>query len=197
MIKWIFLGILLVLVTGIGAFIYHESQQKAVIRTSLSERSKEYIKEQSRTNSDWEYLDFDGPQGEDTRNKRIGRKDCYSFVIPYRVTIHKEEEKDCMTRYDFDTPKGYIRAYISATSNTSLGDLGPVLSRRSDTSYSEESKVVNGRQFLIFRLKGDTYESNVFALANGKYFAFIFSTKTNENLDADLDSMLSSLQLSL
>lgn len=186
---------------SLGFFVYRESQQKPIISTTLSARSQEYIKGQKAVSNDtFQNADFTGPSGPDTRNQRIGKDGCYSFVMPYRVSTTRNDPdangNTCFARYSFDVPKGAITVYKSQQNATSWDDIGGVKFRRDHKDeYTEEQKTFNGTTYLIFRLKGDLYESNVFYFTPDYTFTFNLLTKTNKDLDADLYSMLESLEI--
>ena len=198
--KRIVIVFVLLLIIG-GLFLYSEYNQKPSIQGVLSQRSKEFLDSQKNSaNSNLKDINLSGPQGEDTRNKRIGRENCYSFVIPYRVAITKIEDvkgNECYARFTFDSPKGAIVVYKTVKSVSSWDDIPAVIQRRRDTDeyLPEEEKILGGKKFLMFRIKGESYEKNVFYIAPSYFLVFNLLTRANENLDSDLDRMLSSLEI--
>lgn len=186
-------------IIGGGVFFYYtQLRQTPNIRTTLSDRSQTFLKKQQQSSdSELKFVDISGPAGEDTKNKRIGRENCYSFVIPYRVTLTQYEDSSgnvCSARFSFDTPKGAVFAYMYQKTVGSWDDIPGVSFRRKKTDeYIEEMKTLNGKTFLLFRLKGDVYESNVFYYTAEYFFVFNLLTRTNENLDKDLEKMLETL----
>lgn len=200
MLKKILLGVvLMVLIVG-GVFVYRELQQKPEIQNTLSERSQQFIKTQQGTHSELDTADFTGPTGEDTRGKRIGKDGCYSFVTPYRISSVREEkdseQNECFKRFSFDSPKGMFVVYIETRPISSWDDVGGVSFRRRKTDeYSEEMKTINGKQFLMFKTKDQLYEKNVFYYTPKYSLTFNVITKTNENLDKDVETILASLQV--
>lgn len=201
MFKKILLIIFAALLLFVGIFVFIEFRQKPVISNKLSERSKEFLEGQKFVaNSNLSNLNLNGPVGEDTRNKRVGRDKCFSFVIPYRITIGKYEDQEgsqCYTRLSFDSPKGSIVAYKFTKPVSSWEDIPAVIQRRRDTDeyYPEEEKTLNGKTFILFKGKTDTYEKNAFYFTPEYFFVFNLLTKTNENLDKEMDAMLSTLEV--
>ena len=201
MLRKIFLALFIfILITG-GIFVFIELRQEPVISNKLSERSKEFLEGQKFvTNSNLSNLNLNGPVGEDTRNKRIGRDKCFSFVIPYRITIGKYEDQEgseCYTRLSFDNPKGAIVAYKFTKPISSWEDIPAVIQRRRDTDeyYPEELKTLGDKSFIMFKGKTDLYEKNAFYFTPEYFFVFNLLTKTNENLDKEMDAMLSTLEI--
>jgi hypothetical protein len=202
MVKKVLLISLLVLSVAGGYFIYHEFKQKPTMTTTLSARSKDFLKRQEFVgNSELQNVNIEGPSGQDTRNTRIGQKGCFSFVIPYRVTITNTEDSGtgntCYVRYAFDMPTGAVVAYKTMQQATSWDDVGGVAYRRrkTDEYFPEERKMYNGREFILFKSKNDMYEKNAFYLASNYVLVFNLLTKSNENLDSDMDKMLMSLEI--
>ncbi len=200
MLKKILLILLIIFFVFLGMFVFIELRQKPIISNELSQRSQEFIKGKKFTNnSQWANLNLKGGEGEDTRGKRIGRDNCYSFVMLYRVTIAKYEDQSgnvCTSRFSFETPKGAILAYEYVKPVASWDDIPAVVQRRRQTEeyYPEELKTLNGKTFLMFRTKNDVYEKNVFYYTDSYFLVFNFLTRTNENLDRDLDTMLASIE---
>jgi hypothetical protein len=191
---------ILIVIAGLAVFYYTQVRQQPKISNTLSTRSQEFIKKQQRTtDTDLKFINLTGPAGEDTRGKRIGRENCYSFIMPYRVTISKFEDTSgntCSARFNFDNPKGAIFAYMYKKPVASWDDVSGVSFRRSKTDeYEEEMKTFNGKNFLLFRTKGDLYEKSAFYYTPNYFFVFNLLTKTNENLDKDFEKMLESLEL--
>lgn len=202
MLRKILFGFLSVIIIFAVIFFFSELNQKATIKGSLSERSQEFIENQkiSTRSSILKEVDLTGPTGEDTRDKRIGRDNCYSFIIPYRVAIKRFDDASgniCYGRFTFDSPKGAIVAYITPKIVSSWEDIPAVIQRRRDTDeyYPEEQKNLGGKNFIMFRLKDGSYEKHAFYYSPDYFFVFNLITKTNENLDRDLDKMLSSLEI--
>ena len=71
---------------------------------------------------------------------------------------------------------------------------GVSMRKRFTDKYSEEKKVINGTEYLIFRGKSGSYEANVFAIHNGKSLVFNLMTHSPENFDKELMSMLESIE---
>lgn len=185
---------------SVGALIYWQTKQTARISENLSDRSKEFLKKQSKAaGSDLKNVNLEAPSGEDTRGKRIGREGCYSFVVPFKVdktSLEDQPGSECYGRFTIDLPKASIVVYKETKVVNSWEDVSGVSSRKAKTTeYSETQKTLNGKDFLIFSLKSDLYERNAFYYTPTYYLVFNFLTKTNENLDAELESMLSSLEI--
>ncbi len=195
----IFFIIFIVFFVLIVGFYYTQVIQRPKISSRLSSRAQEFVKEQQFSgDSALKFINLTGPVGEDTRNKRIGRKDCYSFIIPYRVTVSRFEDSSgnsCTARFSFDKPRGSIFAYIYKKPVSSWDDVSGVSFRRKHPEeYEEKVKKIGDKTFLMFRLKSDIYEENVFYYISDYFFVFNFITKTNENLDKDLEGMLKTLE---
>lgn len=201
MFKKISLVLLMIIFVSAGIFVFFELRQKPVINNNLSKRSQEFIEgKKFASNSQWSNLNLDGSEREDTRGKRIGRDNCYSFVMLYRVTIAKYEDQSgnvCTSRFTFENPSGAILAYKYVKPVSSWDDIPAVSQRRRQTEeyFPEEQKILNGKNFIMFRTKNDIYEKNVFYYTDSYFFVFNFLTKTNENLDKDLDTMLATLEI--
>lgn len=197
----ILLALIILIIGFVALFIFIESRKKPVISNKLSERSKEFLEGRKNiANSNLSNLNLNGPVGEDTRNKRVGRDECFSFVIPYRITIGKYEDQEgseCYTRLSFDSPKGAIVAYKFTKPISSWEDIPAVIQRRRDTDeyFPEELKALGGKKFIMFKGKTDLYEKNAFYFTPEYFFVFNLITKTNENLDKEMDAMLSTLEV--
>lgn len=200
-----FRKILLIIFVGMllfaGIFVFIELRQEPVISNKLSQRSKEFLEKQKfAPNSNLSNLNLNGPIGEDTRGKRVGRDNCFSFVIPYRITVGKYEDQEgseCYTRLSFDSPKGAIVVYKFTKPMSSWEDIPAVIQRRRDTDeyYPEELKTLGGKNFIMFKSRADLYEKNAFYFTQEYFFVFNLLTKTNENLDKEMDAMLSTLEI--
>jgi len=201
MLRKIFLILIIGCIVLATFFIFTQLRQKSIISNTLSERSLEFIKGQKFvTNSSWSNLNLKGPVREDTRGKRIERDNCFSFVILYRITIGMYDDQqgsECYARFSFDTPKGAIVAYKFTKPISSWEDIPAVIQRRRDTDeyYPEERKTLNGKAFLMFKSRNNVYEKNAFYYTSSYFFVFNLLTKTNENLDKDMDNMLSTLEI--
>ncbi len=196
--KKIALGFL-VLFLLIGFVVSRNIKQKPVIRNTLSDRSKEFLKSQKfAPNSKWGNINLEGSVKEDTRNQRVGKENCYSFIIPYRVSIGNYDEQPsnkCYMRLSFDSPRGATVTYMYDDDAASFDDIAPVVQRRRDTDqyYPEEQKTLGGKTFVMFKGKTDAYEKSAFYFTPSYVFVFNLITRTNENLDLDFDQMLSTL----
>jgi hypothetical protein len=192
--------VLAILIVGL-ILISTQIKQKTVINSSLSERSKEFLEgKKFAPNSQWTNVNLSGPQKNDTRNQRIGKDDCYSYVIPYRVTVgHYDEQPGtkCYMRVSFDKPRGAILTYISKTEAKGFDDFASIKQRREQTEefYPEEVKTIGTKTFIMFRGKGGSYEKNAFYFSSSnEVFVFNLITRTNENLDKEFDKMLATVE---
>ncbi len=193
--------ILLCILMGLGGglVIYFLGQQKAEIQTdTLTERSKEFLEEQKSNNaSDWRFARLE--KGADEAGSFVGQRQkigkCFSFVMAFRVH-NPREDGECNWYFGIEKPRGFITAYMVDANGVKTPEQidGVSMRKKFPEKYAEETKVVNGVTYLIFRGKSGVYEANAFALYNGKALTFNLITTSPDSFDKEFLTMLESIE---
>lgn len=191
--KVIIIFLVIVILCGVGFYVYL-LRQRAIISTTLSDRSKEYLKSRSEKNTEdtsLEYVDIDKKQAQ--RNVEVTIGDCFSIKIPFQVTNTRFKKDECFGNFSIENPKGILVVYEN---KGKIGDFDQVpgvsLRRIKSSEYKEEKKIINNIQYVLFEKKGDTYEKIAFSYDSAAYFTASLIGYSNENLDDKLDEILAS-----
>lgn len=192
MIKKILLstaGLFALVVIGVIAF---EFFQKPKIGNTLSERSKEFIEKQKVEEGSSKFNNLVAEKGEDFKGKRITVDDCFSFVMPYSV-FNQRQEGECSGYFAFERPRGTIVAFMEKATSASIDDASGVSMRRLESEKYEEKKYeIDGRSFVGFVDKTNTYSITTYHYISEKYF--ILTLKLPEENEKALREILASLE---
>ncbi len=175
--------------------INFNKENKGTISGNLSKRTQEYVKERKiKGELSWLGVNLN-KKGEVEGAKSIQVDRCFSLEIPFSVTEEKNKG-ECFKIFFTDEPKGTVVVYLRDVDYISIDDDPGVRMRRLDSEkYEEKIKNYNGYEFVIFRVREDSYEKSAFYLADGKLFVLNLIVQTNENLDAEFEQMLSSVKI--
>lgn len=198
MIKKVILLIILIGIIGGVITVVLTTKKSSVQTGTLSERSQAFIDEQKKNNqSDWRFarLDKESDKAGSFVGKRVEVGDCFSFVMVFRVT-NPREDGECNWYFGIEKPKGFITAYIlSGSAIHSVDQIdGVSMRQRSPEKYSEERRMINGVEYLLYKSKSGQYEANAFALLNGKPLIFNLITTSPDTYDKELNAMLGSIE---
>ncbi len=186
----------MVLCIGIGIFLFLNTKQSTSVSNTLSERSKEYLKNRSN-NPDTSLNNVAVTEGGTITPSEttftVG--DCFSITVPFRVDNERNQGL-CGKRIAITKPQGSIVVYQERGEVASIDEVPGVSMRRlyKDT-YEEEAKVINNKTFFLFKnLESGTYEKNVFLHMSDRYFILNLSASGGPELDTKLFQMLASLE---
>jgi hypothetical protein len=192
--KLIIIGILLIVAVGIGSLIVLNPDKH--ISNKLSDRSRQFLaKEKKDTNSDLAYANVDQSNSTQPRSESIDVGDCFSFTVTYHITNVRSEGK-CQEYLAISDPDGKIVTYQRLGNANSFDSVEGVSFRRQHPeTYTETSKTINGRNYLIFTTKDGPWEASAFTYGNGYYLVFNLLLNANEDYSQDLYKMLGSIEL--
>lgn len=190
--KRIVLGVLVLLFLATGGFVLL-SRQKPKISNTLSSRSQEYLKNRDETkDTSLRYVDLN--KKENTANKTHTVGTCFRFKIPFRVGITRLE-KECEGYYQILNPSGRVLAYVDKSPGAQDQMSGIGMRRKMTDLYSEETKLIGKREFIIFTRKDAIgYDKNVYYHTPEWYMVLNLSGNTGDNLDTKLIEMLASVE---
>lgn len=194
--KLIMVILLLACVVGLiaGGVVLLSPQES--ISTHLSARSQQFLQQQ-KFNADSDLADAsnDTVNSNDTRNTRVNVTDCFSFIMPYHVDNSRNDEK-CMGYYSFTSPSGKVVTYRRPGTFTNFDSVEGVSFRRNNPqTYTETSKTIKGRNFLIFTTKDGPWEANAFTYGKDYYLVFNLMMNDSESRMDDLVTILASLEM--
>jgi hypothetical protein len=188
-----------ILIGSIGIFTFlNTSYAKAFLmgknikNDSMSERSKEFIKDQKDESELWNNANFMKRQeGEFTV---VNVDDCFTINIPYQVT-NQRKDAPCDFHIAVTRPKASIIAYVTDLPGAGLNeDSGVRLRRRKTDKYSEYSYKSNIGTYLIFKHKVSAFERNAFLAHEGKLLVVNVIALVPDDLTNDFHEMLNSVQ---
>lgn len=174
------------------SIITFEFLQKPEFSSTLSQRSKEFIKNQSIGGGINKYAPLIAEKGEDTKSKTMTVGDCFSFVMPYSV-FNMRQEGECNGYFAFNRPKGSIVAFMEEAINPTIDEAPGVLMRRLNPEDYEEKEIKIGeKSFVGFVDKRESYTITIYHLVSGKYF--IMTLNLPEEDEKSLKEILFSLE---
>lgn len=192
MIKKISIGILIVFIVIVVSLIIFEKLQKPKISNTLSDRSKEFIKNQQVSDKGGEFNTLVGKKGEDFKGDRVKIGECFSFVMIYSV-LSSRREGDCGAYFAFDRPRGSIVAFMEPASSDSIDQASGVSMRRQfKDKYDEKEYKIGEKSFVGFIDKTNIYSITIYHYVSGKYLVFTLNLPKED--DASLRELLSSLE---
>lgn len=187
-------------IIGIGIYFYYYSTHRSSINSpgTLSTRAKEYLHTDKREyNEDWRNVSFKEKYETDVSKKQVNIDNCFSIYIPFLISLHRPEGS-CGHFFMLKEPKGTVVVYDRETEITSLDEETGVNFRRSVSKEYVEAKVtVNGRSFLTFKKKGESYEKTAFLLHTNKLFVITLSAVDSTGMEPNFMTILNSVQFDL
>jgi hypothetical protein len=164
---------------------------------SLSERAKEYLREQKNGSRQWTRL---GGQDKPSIRQVLGGRrvrvgECFELEIPFPIESVKDKG-DCFDLFRISSPRGRIAAYRKRVSVRALEEVPEVQMRRlKNDVYVEKRRVLEGREFLVFQKKGSDYQKTAFQLVGDRLFVLSFVAYDQaDDFDGQFIKMLSSLE---
>ncbi len=178
--------------------LYYQSKGRKTIRKTLSERAKEYLKEQNHA----QFMIGDSIEEKDSAPKDAavyGKKDkmnnCFNFTVPFTVN-NKHHEGDCSEYFSITQPRGTIYANRYTVTSTSPDDLSDISMRRVYKDKYEESRLYGGgREFIIFRNKEEPYQKTAFYFSDGKVFIVTLTSDNTPEVEIKFKTILTSVEL--
>jgi hypothetical protein len=184
------------IIVAIGGLVYSQGFGRKDIRKELSDRAKEYLKDQDKTQSLREADLGDKPRPASTvYGKKEKMNDCFNFSIPFTIDNH-HQEGTCNEYFSLTNPRGTIYANEVSTSIVSINDLSDVTMRRAMPDNYEESHLQAGqRDFLVFRNKQEGFQKTAFYFTGDKIFTLTFSSDNVPASEQKFKAILASLEL--
>lgn len=183
--------VILLVFSFIGIFVF-ETYFGKTISNSLSDRSREYIKEDNISNSESVFSQALEKNKNDTKGKRMYIGECFSFIMPFKVS-NERQDKECEGYFGIENPRGTIVAYIREGRVGTFDQMEGVSFRRQDKNYKETKENINGREYLLFKNTQSGYQKSAFYLDSEYYFIITLTAQTDKNLDQEFKKILSSI----
>lgn len=198
--KITFLWIIIVLAICISGTYYYLTRQESIILDELSARAKAYIEEKQKDqSSEWRLKNIGKGKHEvvvePQKQKETFATDCFKIVVPFSV-LKSQLRGDCTLDISTDDPRGRLLVMVQGVGAAKVDDIDQVVMRRSQPEvYTERRLNVDGREFIIFRTKQDTYESVAITHFQGNSVSVSFFTANNASYDTTLEEMVRTLEL--
>ena len=192
--------IVVFVVIVVGFFSYISFVQTTTISPHLSDRSKQYIEEQKRTqHSVWSGVNFESKNKfkmteSEVLSAQQMHQECFNLTIPYEIELRRQLE-GCNTQIHTTNPKATIVVTVMENKGGDLSAIAAIQLRRNKADiYQESSKYVNGREYIVFEKQDWTYEKTAFTNWNGDVVTLTLSAPSNRKMNTVFDNLLSSFE---
>jgi hypothetical protein len=191
--KKVFLIFIILVVSIGGFFVYKELTQKAVIRSEISDRSKKFLSKQKSDNGMWEDANVNKPADEGNKNITVDK--CFSFIMTFTVRFSRKDGP-CEVSYGLSSPRGTLVMYKRSGKVGSFEAVPGVSMRRIHTDkYTEESRNINGKTYLIFTQTKEEQILSAFYFEPGSYFVANLLGSTSDESKEKLIQLLETVKL--
>ena len=182
------------LLTGIGVYLATSIKPSINQDGQLSERSKQFLENRKKNNSDegWRDVNFEKKRMTDGEldNNYVTIDNCYRLKVPFGVA--REEERDTCTYALFLEPIGLLVVSYKDSGETNVESIsGVIMRRQKETEYKERQS----ESFVVFRKNASEYESSAFIIRNNKILTISLSIASNEDFDSKFDEILKGIEL--
>ncbi len=182
------------LLIGIGVYLATSIKPSINQDGQLSERSKQFLENRKKNNSDegWRDVNFEKKRMTDgeLENNHVTIDNCYRLKVPFGVS--REEERDTCTYALFLEPTGLLVVSYKDSSEKSVESIsGVIMRRQKETEYKERQS----ESFVVFRKNASEYESSAFIIRNNKILTISLSISSNEDFDSKFDEILKGIEL--
>ncbi len=179
-------------------FIYREFQQRAVIKTTLSARSKEFLKAQQKdVNSDWQQVQIEDkrPKQHAFDEQRLDVGKCGSIIVPVKIESVRQDGP-CTVFLRTSFPTGSIALSITPVGFVQTTDApGARLRHTQSEDYTEQEVQTNGKTFLVYTKKDGSERTAFYAFDNQLFSMSTLAAGEEKEMQEKLLLMLGSLVL--
>lgn len=196
--KKIILIVVLVMIAGVVIYIallYRTKNSGEISQGSLSDRSKEFLRQQQKAPESDLFAAQLNATPDTTSIARLIAKGCFSFRPNMKIQ-QTQYGDNCSITVLTESPRVTVVAFLRKGSFATLEDDPGVKMRRLNADqYSEKTQKIKDNEFSVFRLKDESkYESSAFTLIKGSLFAVSITSNTNEDLDKKLQYIINSVE---
>jgi hypothetical protein len=168
------------------------------VNTTLSDRAKEFIKQQRDTNNSYWQQSSVGKEVSAAPNQAdLSVGPCFRIHIPFPLKYNKLEG-ECLANLTTLSPDGgRIITYANKTNANSVDDdTGVKLRRSQKDEYTENREITGGKTFVTFQKKDGGYEKSAFYIYNGRLFVLNLIINGNPSVEYDqkFKEMLTSVE---
>lgn len=190
--------ILLFMLVGGIFLIYISFTQKATIVNGLSPRAKEYISQKKKQQDIlWTNVNFEDAMSQSKKEheqptNELIKNECYQVKIQYPVeNINKPDVSECSLYVKLVEPNVRIIISHRTFSSNNYADVPDIAIRRTrNKEYFESKKIVQNREYIVFKKKGDGYEKTAFSFFNNNIVSITISSHYAKNYDYMVDEVL-------
>jgi hypothetical protein len=191
--------LLLLVAAGIGGYVYLKESTTTVIRSELSDRSKEFITSRKKDeDAAWQTVNLDNKRaGEhDFDSQTVTVKNCYTVVVPFQISDDRTNEP-CVYYAILQSPRGNMTTNLRSVGFQKVEDSPDVHFRRGKKDiYREESVTIKNQPILIFTdITGESGKT-AFTMVDGKIFSVSMNISAADELQVrQMKKIVESLEL--
>lgn len=186
------------LLIGIGIYLAMSIKPSINQDGQLSERSKQFLENRKKNNSDegWRDVNFEKKRMTDSEleNNYVTIDDCYRLKVPFGVS-KEQERRECTYALSLQPSGSLVVSYEKSTVEAIDSVSGVMMRRQNKKMYKESSNTDTDISFVVFRSIASGYESSAFALVNGKLLTLSLSIPSNEDFDSKFEAIIKGLEL--
>jgi hypothetical protein len=192
-------AIAILCLVGFGYFSY----QRMVSPKTLSVRAQEYIKDRAGEGDVfWKNINLTGTAKsesvapEENSPQSLQQKNaCFSLSIPFKIRVNKINDR-CSDYFSLEDPLGEVVVYLRPIEQDSLDQVADVMMRRANPDlYEEDHTTVNGKTYLVFQRRDNTYEQTAFYLKEKELFVINLTIYSGQAENEKFMEMLSSVKM--
>lgn len=186
------------LLIGIGIYLAMSIKPSINQDGQLSERSKQFLENRKKNNSDegWRDVNFEKKRMTDSEleNNYVTIDDCYRLKVPFGVS-KEQERRECTYALSLQPSGSLVVSYEKSTVEAIDSVSGVMMRRQNKKMYKESSNTDTDISFVVFRAIASGYESSAFALVNGNLLTLSLSIPSNEDFDSKFEAIIKGLEL--